>query len=75
MTDYPPEMFPPRIVIGPDGRAPVGLPDDLREEWQGTIIPGPQEYVRADIFAAMKIDRDRMRAEVDILRNRFKDAP
>lgn len=63
MTDYPPEAFPPRIVIGPDGRAPIGLPDDLRNEWQGTIIPGPQEYVRADIFAALQAEVARLREQ------------
>lgn len=40
-------------------------------EWDVDPSEGT-EYVRADLFAAVKFDRDRLRAEVDILRNRFK---
>lgn len=60
MTDYPPEAFPPRIVIRPDGTDPITVPDELLDEWQGKIIPGEQEYVRADIFAALQAEVARL---------------
>ena len=71
MTDYPPDMFPPRVIIRPDGAAPVTVPDYLLDEWQDKPIPGPQEYVRRDLYDAIKRERDRLRADLDVHRNLF----
>lgn len=52
MADTP-ELHPPRVIIRPDGTAPVTVPDDLLEEWRGRVIPTEQEYVRRDIVEAI----------------------
>lgn len=43
---------PERIVVEAGKGHRLGLPDDLRADWQDRELVGKHEYVRADIHAA-----------------------
>ena len=40
---------PERIILQAVPGMPVGLPDDLKAEWQGQPIIGRTNYIRADL--------------------------
>jgi hypothetical protein len=62
--------MPPRVIIRPDGHAPVTVPDELKAEWDNMPIWREQEYIRADIAAAALEAKD---AEIARLRALLED--